>query len=133
VHPPEHLSEAMVEVVKACGGTKRIAALLWPAKADQNIEGARRYLANCLNPECNEKLSLDELMLILRTAREAGCHIAMEYLSTALSYAPPQPIEPHDELGDLLRQYLQQRERDKSRGDQIERLIAKHLKSKAVA
>lgn len=127
----EHLHEALIEAVKACGGTKRMAALLWPAKAAQNLEAARRYLANCLNPECAEKLSLEEIMMIARTAREAGDHTLMRFLAKHLSYAEPTPVEPTDELADLLRQYLQRRERDDARDDRLQRLLAQHLQVRA--
>lgn len=99
----DSLHEALIEAVKACGGTKRVAAKLWPAKASQNLEAARRYLANCLNPECAEKLSLEEVMLILRDSRERNCHVAMQFLCASLGYADPQPVEPKDELAELLR------------------------------
>ncbi len=102
----EHLHEALIEAVKACGGTKRVAALLWPAKAAQNLEAARRHLANCLNPECAEKLSLEELMLIVRTAREAGDHTVMRFLAESLSYSDPEPIAVEDKVDDLQRQFV---------------------------
>lgn len=103
----EHLHQALTEAIKACGGSKKVAALLWPAKANLNLEAARRYLANCVNPECAEKLSLDEIMLILRSARQVGNHSVMEFLADALSYAPPQPIEPRDEADELRRQFIE--------------------------
>lgn len=127
----EYLHEALIEAVKACGGTKRVAGLLWPAKANQNLESARRYLANCLNPECAEKLSLEEVMLVVRTAREAGDHTVMRYLAATLSYSDPVPLAPRDELADLLRQYLQRRENDEVRDEHLQRLIAQHLQPRA--
>lgn len=102
----EHLHEALIEAVKACGGTKRVAALLWPASAAQNLEAARRRLANCLNPDCAEKLSLEELMLVMRTAREAGDHTVMRYLSGALSYTDPEPLTVEDQVDDLQRRFV---------------------------
>lgn len=102
----EHLHEALIEAVKACGGTKRVAALLWPAKAAQNLEAARRHLANCLNPECAEKLSLDELMLIMRTAREAGDHTVMRFLAESLSYSEPEPVAVEDQVDNLQRKFV---------------------------
>lgn len=133
MEPIENLHEALIEAVKACGGTKRVAALLWPAKAAQNLEAARRYLANCLNPECAEKLSLDEIMMVLREARTAGNHTVMNFLAVSLSYAEPLPIEPKDELADLLRQYLASREADAKKDGQLEQLIQRHLGAKAGA
>lgn len=102
----EHLHEALVDAIKACGGTKAVALALWPAKATANMDTARRYLANCLNPECAEKLGLDEHMLVLRMAREQGNHSVMRYLAQALAYAEPMPIEPKDEVAELQHKVL---------------------------
>jgi hypothetical protein len=104
---PETIEEAVTEAIRACGGTKKVAAMLWPAIAAQNLDAARRKLANCVNPECADKLSLGELMLVLSAARAAGCHVAMQYLSTALGYADPQPIEPEDEKAKLQREFIE--------------------------
>lgn len=101
--PPESLDEALTEAVRAAGGSKVVGAKLWPGKS---VEDARRYLAACLNPERAEKLALEEIMVILRMAREAGCHIAVEFLLNDLCYAPPQPVEPEDKSDDLRRQFV---------------------------
>lgn len=101
--PPESLDEELTESVRAAGGSKVVGAKLWPGKS---IEDARRYLAACLNPERAEKLALEEIMVVLRMAREAGCHIAVEFLLKDLFYAPPQPVEPEDRSDDLLRQVV---------------------------
>ena len=104
--PPDTLHEALIECVKAAGGSKVVAAALWPAKAARNLDDARRYLTACLDHERAEKLSLDELLHVLRAARERGCHTGMEFLAQALSYAEPVPIEPKDEADELRRQVL---------------------------
>lgn len=103
----EHLHDALIDAVKACGGSKKVAAMLWPAKASQNLEGARRSLANCLNPECAEKLSLEEIMLILGAARKRGNHTVIEFLCDALNYSRPTPVEPEDERAKLKREYIE--------------------------
>ena len=103
---PESLHEALVECVKAAGGSKAVAAELWPARAQRDIDDARRYLANCLNAERAEKLSLDEVLFVLRLARERGCHIGMQFLCSALGYAPPQPVAPADAADDLRRRFI---------------------------
>lgn len=104
---PETFHEALIECIKAAGGTKVIAAQLWPAKAARNLDDARRYLTACLDPERAEKLSLDELLMVLRAAREKGCHVGLEFLAAELGYAPPQPIQPQDEADHLRRQFIQ--------------------------
>ena len=98
---PESLTDALIEAVKACGGSKAVGVALWPAKG---VEAAQRQLLACLNPDRQEKLSPDELLHVLRLARDRGCHVGMQYIAHALSYAEPVPVEPRDELADLQRQ-----------------------------
>lgn len=126
----ESLNDALIECVKACGGSKTVGVALWPAKG---VEAAQRQLLACLNPERNEKLGPDEVLHLLRLARERGCHAGMHYLAEALSYAEPVPIEPQDELADLLRQYLAAREERGRKDARLERLLLQHLGVKAVA
>lgn len=101
---PESLNDALVECVKACGGSKAVGVALWPPKG---IEAAQRHLLACLNEDRNEKLSPDETLQLLRMARDRGCHAGAEYLMAALSYAPPQPIEPRDEADQLRREVVE--------------------------
>lgn len=98
----ESLDEALVEAVKACGGSKVVGVALWPSKG---VEVAQRSLLNALNSERNEKLSTDEIVHIARLARDRGCHVVMEYLAQALSYSMPNPIATIDEHAELLRQH----------------------------
>lgn len=114
--PAESFNEALIDCVKACGGSKVVGLAIWPAKG---VEPAQRQLLACLNPDRSEKLSLDELLLILRLARIRGCHTGMEFLSQTLSYADPAPVEPKDEADALSRQVL---EMGRSLQAQLERL-----------
>ncbi|MBI5255407.1 MAG: hypothetical protein HY855_02830 [Burkholderiales bacterium] len=120
---PESIYEALIECCRAIGGSKAAAALLWPAKAARDVEDARRYLAACLNPDRSEKLSLDEVLLIMRTARDHGCHIGMNYLATTLGYAEPVPIDTKDELAELLRASIEANRETQRRQERIERLL----------
>lgn len=99
----ESINDALIECVKACGGSKAVGVALWPAKG---VEAAQRQLLACLNPERNEKLGPDEVLLLLRLARDKGCHAGMQFLATTLSYAEPVPVEPKDEADELRRQVL---------------------------
>lgn len=106
---PESWHEALIEAVKAAGGSKVVAASLWPSAAARDLDGARRKLTNSLDPERPErpeKLSLDEALHVMRLAREAGCHAPMAYLSAVLHYAPPLPVRPRDEADQLRRELL---------------------------
>jgi hypothetical protein len=102
----ESLHEALVEAVKEAGGSKVVAAALWPAAAARDLDGARRKLTNSLDADRAEKLSLDELIHVMRMARDAGCHAPMHYLCQVLGYAAPWPVAPRDEADTLRREVL---------------------------
>lgn len=99
----ESINDALIDCVKACGGSKVVGLALWPAKG---VEAAQRQLLACLNPERQEKLGPDEVLHVLKLGRERGWHGGMHYLAHALSYAEPQPLEPKDEADELRRQVL---------------------------
>lgn len=99
----ESINDALIECVKACGGSKAVGVALWPAKG---VEAAQRQLLACLNPERNEKLGPEEMIHVMRLARAKGCHAGMQHLSAELSYAEPVPVEPKDEADELRRQVL---------------------------
>ena len=116
------IHDALIECVRAAGGSKVVAAELWPAKAARNLDDARRYLTSCLDAERNEKLSLDEIMHVLRLARAKGCHAGMQFMAHALSYAEPKPIEPKDEVDDLRRRMLAMWDEMKTASDRLAQL-----------
>lgn len=88
------INSMLIECVKAAGGSKTVGGILWPEKT---ITEAQRLLLACLNDERPEKLSPDQAFLIEKLARNAGCHVAIEFRCKALSYSQPTPIEPEDE------------------------------------
>lgn len=116
----ESLNHALIDAVKALGGSKVVAAKMWPEK---DALAAQRHLLACLNEDKPERLSPDHLMLLLRMARDIGHHAAFSYMSGLLSYAEPQPINPRDELIELLRMYEQDKKRSAVRDERIERAI----------
>lgn len=98
------LIETLIQCVKAAGGSKAVGSRLWPEKT---VEAAQRHLLHCLNESKPERLTPEQVLLVARLAREHGCHAYMEYCSRALSYAPPQPVRPVDEVDELRRQVLE--------------------------
>lgn len=126
----ESINDALIECVKAAGGSKVVGVAVWGGKG---VEGAQRHLLACLNPDRNEKLGPDEMLLIFRMARDTGCHAGMRYVAASLSYSMPIPVEPKDELADLLRQYLQRRDMDSRKDERLERLLNQHLAPRAAA
>lgn len=118
----ESINDALIECVKACGGSKVVGLALWPAKG---VEAAQRTLLACLNPDRQEKLGPDEVLHILRMARERGCHVGMQYIAASLGYAEPVPVDPKDELAELLRQSIEATRETHRRQERIERLLQK--------
>jgi hypothetical protein len=68
----EDVFDALRAAVQAAGGAKCVAGRLWPAKP---TEQARKDLLDCLNRDNDRKLCVEEVMAILRMAREAGYQI----------------------------------------------------------
>lgn len=124
----ETLTEALIECVRRAGGSKVVGHKLWPEKT---VEAAQRHLLNCLNDGKAERLDPDQVLLVAKLARAEGCHAYAQYTADALGYAEPVPLEPRDELGDLLRQYLSSREEDRNRCRRIDALIQQHVGGKS--
>lgn len=104
----DRIEEALQAVVVALGGPKKTGMLLWPSKTPAD---AARLLNHCLDPERNEKLSLAEIMLLLREGRRAGCHTATVFICRDAGYQDPLPIEPENEMARLQRDYIESVER----------------------
>lgn len=97
------INSMLIECVKASGGSKKVGEILWPEKS---ISEAQKLLLACLNEDRPEKLSPDQAFLIERLAKNAGCHVAIEYRCKSLSYSIPTPIEPEDEKAVLMREFI---------------------------
>jgi hypothetical protein len=99
----EDINDALRSAVKACGGTKVVASKFWPEKP---IADATSYLNDCLNPTRPAKLSPEQVLYLLRWAKDQGFHGAMAYINGEAGYAAPVPIEPEDEYARLQREYI---------------------------
>lgn len=97
----EGLNQALIECVKAAGGSSNVGRKLFPEKSP---ESAQRALLDCLNEERPAKLSPEQVLLILRLARAKGFHGGVNFILADLGYAPTTPIEPKDEAAELGRQ-----------------------------
>ena len=97
----EGLNQALIECVKAAGGSSNVGRKLFPEKSP---ESAQRALLDCLNEERPAKLSPEQVLLILRLARAKGFHGGIGFILADLGYAPTTPIEPKDEAAELSRQ-----------------------------
>ena len=95
--------DALRALVDALGGPKRVAGALWPAR---DLAEAQRYLLKCLDADRGEKLGLEEFIWLLRQGREAGCHVAAEFLGQACLYTV-QPVDMDQVAADLAHQVEQ--------------------------
>lgn len=102
------LNQALIECVKAAGGSAIVGKKLFPEKAP---EAAQRHLLDCLNEDRPAKLSPDHLMLLLRLARAKGFHGGVAFILADLGYSPTSPIEPKDEAAEIARQFVEASER----------------------
>lgn len=125
----ESLNQALVECVKAAGGSATVGPKLWPEKTR---EAAQRTLLDCLSEDRPAKLSPEQVLLILRLAREKGFHDGMNFIAADLGYGTPVPIEPKDEVAELQRQFIEAVAEQKRNTDRIEKVAAR-LGLRAVA
>lgn len=93
--------EALQDVVKACGGHKRVGVLLWP-EMESRPEAAGNKLRDHLDADRREKLSLEQILLLMRLGRQAGVHSAMNFLADELGYTRPTPVSREDSETRLL-------------------------------
>lgn len=124
----ESLSDALRECVAASGGLKHVGLLLWPEKAP---DVAGRLLADCLNDAKREKLSPEQVLLVLRLAREKGCHAGMTFISRDLGYTDPVPVDPEDERAKLQREFIESTKALSKLAQRIEHLDRPALRSAA--
>jgi hypothetical protein len=118
----EDIYDALKSAVKCLGGSKAVGQMLWPEKT---MAAAQSYLNDCLNAERDAKLDPAQVLLLLRWARECGCHEAAEYIMEQAGYEKPVPREPQDELADLLRRYLDSQDAAGKLQPRIEELRSK--------
>lgn len=95
----ESVYDALRAIVNHIGGPKTVGAVLWPAKS---VDDGRKLLLDCLNPDRNEKLDPDQVVMLLRLAREAGFHVAKHWLDAETGYLPSTPADPQEEQARLV-------------------------------
>lgn len=117
----EDINDALRAAVKACGGTKRVACLLWPEKTQAD---AHSYLNDCLNSARPAKLSPEQVILLLKWAHEQGFHGAFQYVAGECGYKA-EPVEPRDELMEMLAEYSRLRKRADAYEQKIDERVAK--------
>lgn len=122
----EGLNQALIECVKAAGGSACVGRKIFPEKAP---ETAQRALLDCLNEDRPAKLSPDQVLMVLRLAREKGHHGGIAFILADLGYGPTTPIEPKDEAAELTRQTTELLEAAARLTERLQRLQPQLLRS----
>lgn len=94
----EDINDALREVVQQLGGAKAVGPVLWPEKT---MEQSQMLLLACLNSERKERLTPDQVLLLLRKGREADCHAGMQFIAEQTGYEV-KPIRPQDQAAELI-------------------------------
>lgn len=100
---PQDIYEAVEACVVALGGRQTVGHMIWP-DLDDPVEAGKK-LGRCLNQSHAEKLSVDQLIFIMKQARQVNCHVAMDYISNKCNYKY-EPVEPEDERAKLQREHI---------------------------
>lgn len=114
--------DALRHVIAALGGPKRVAAQMRP---DLKPDHAARWLMDCLNADRREHLNPDQLMHLLRIARQHGMHGGMDYIAEDCGYRRPTPIDPADAADALRREFIDSTKRLTDLARRIESMEAR--------
>lgn len=100
----DSITDSIREVIMALGGFKKVGALMFPEALADHAAGKIR---DCLNPDRRERFTPEQLLMIARMGRQAGCHALINYMAREAGYADPQPIDPEDEVARLQREFIE--------------------------
>lgn len=100
----EDVNDALREAVRAVGGNKKVGPLLWP---ELPLEQAAGRIRDALNPDKRDKLSPEQVVLILRLAGEVGYHGAIGFVTFSAGYEAPRHLAPQDQTSELQRQFIE--------------------------
>lgn len=95
----EDVYAALNAIVAHVGGPKAVGHMFWPTKP---VPEAAKRLNDCLNPDRDEKLELEEILMLFRLARDAGFHVAKHWFDTETGYLPSTPADPVEEQARLV-------------------------------
>ena len=115
----EDLDDALREAVRQLGGHKKVGPQLRP---ELPLDQASNWLRDCLNTDRREKLSPQQLLLVMRLAAKQGYHGLMGFVAFDAGYEQPRPVTADDQAAELQRDFVAAVERL----DQIQRQMTRN-------
>lgn len=113
------IEDSLKAIIRALNGAKAVGHKLRP---DLDPDAAGRWLLDCVNPDQAEKLSLGQLLLILRWGHDVGAHDGMDFIARDAGYTEPTPITPEDEQEELMREFIAAVKLQSANTEKLERL-----------
>ncbi len=98
----DSVNDALQSAVTALGGFKKVGPALRP---ELPIDQAAGWLRDCLNAARREKLAPEQMMLVLRMARAAGYHAAMNFVAFDTGYKA-SPVDPQSQEAELQARFV---------------------------
>lgn len=124
----QDMNDALTAAIHAVGGFKKIGLALRP-ELDGRSQQAAQWLRDCLNQEKREKLSPEQLMHLLRLAREGNYHAAKHWIDGEAGYTESVPLRPEDALAELQRKFIAAVHMSHDVAEKIERLARSPLQA----
>lgn len=122
----EDFNDALQHMVKALGGVEAVGVEIW---RDKTRKAAGNWLSDCLNPKRSAKLSLTELVLLLRMGRDAGIMCAFDQLAIETD-TEIKAASPKSQRSRLLDQQMQLLRQQQNIQKELDRIDAEHEFSK---
>ena len=118
----DDIDDALRHLVAVLGGPKRVGPLLRGDELPADRLG--QWVSDCLNPDRPAQFHPHQVMVLLRAARQAGDHTAMNWMAGEIGYQA-LPIEPEDEAAELQRRFIETGQMMAKMAQRIEALHAR--------
>jgi hypothetical protein len=113
----ESINDALVSAVTALGGYKKVGPLMRP---ELPIDQAAGWLRDCLNPGRREKLSPEQVLLVMRESRRGGYHALMNFIAFDTGYKA-SAVDPQTQEDELKERFCSAVEELTAMGAKLER------------
>lgn len=117
----DNIYEALGAIVLALGGAKKVGKMLWP---DETMERASQNVNDRLNSNRRELFSPQQVIFLLKKARDVNYHAGMRWISGECGYTGTRPADRDEQKADLQRQFVHAASILQNLGEQLKRMDA---------